>query len=139
MRTYPKGHSKGVSSAGFSHDSKVVASATDDSTVRIWSVETGECEHVVDIGLTQALYFTADDTGLVTDARVISLTDESITSAKPPIRPSSPSDLDLGINGNNSWFCLVTRNCFGYRLSVVVANLLFQGIVSSLVANQEEW
>ncbi|KAL6404517.1 hypothetical protein AUP68_13910 [Ilyonectria robusta] len=107
-----KGHSKGVSSAVFSHGSKVVASATDDSTVRIWSVETGECEHVVDIGLTQALYFTADDTGLVTDARVISLTDESITSAKPPIRPSSPSDLDLGINGNNSWVLFSDKELF---------------------------
>ncbi|KAH7176198.1 hypothetical protein EDB81DRAFT_850169, partial [Dactylonectria macrodidyma] len=43
-----EGHSDSVLSVVFSHDSKLVASASDDTTVRIWSVETGKCEQVLE-------------------------------------------------------------------------------------------
>ncbi|EYB30533.1 hypothetical protein FG05_30173 [Fusarium graminearum] len=39
-----EGHSSSVSSVVFSHDSKKVASSSDDKTIRIWNAETGECE-----------------------------------------------------------------------------------------------
>ncbi|KAH7160534.1 hypothetical protein B0J13DRAFT_581448 [Dactylonectria estremocensis] len=39
-----EGHNNWVRSVVFSHDSKLVASASHDTTVRIWSVETGKCE-----------------------------------------------------------------------------------------------
>ncbi|KAF6528541.1 hypothetical protein HZS61_008843 [Fusarium oxysporum f. sp. conglutinans] len=39
-----KGHSREVNSVVFSHDSKKVASASNDKTIRIWNAETGECE-----------------------------------------------------------------------------------------------
>ncbi|RKK65198.1 hypothetical protein BFJ69_g16501 [Fusarium oxysporum] len=39
-----EGHSNWVMSVVFSHDSKKVASASDDNTIRIWDAETGECE-----------------------------------------------------------------------------------------------
>lgn len=45
-----EGHSDWVSSVVFSHDSKKVASASDDETVRIWDAETGECEDVILLG-----------------------------------------------------------------------------------------
>ncbi|KAH7190134.1 hypothetical protein DER44DRAFT_117701 [Fusarium oxysporum] len=41
-----EGHSLEVNSLVFSHDSKMVASASHDKTIRIWNVETGECEGV---------------------------------------------------------------------------------------------
>ena len=37
------GHSSGVSSAQFSPDGTNIVSASDDKTVRVWSVATGEC------------------------------------------------------------------------------------------------
>ncbi|KAH7202846.1 WD40-repeat-containing domain protein, partial [Fusarium oxysporum] len=39
-----EGHNSHVSSVVFSHDSKKVASGSDDKTIRIWDAETGECK-----------------------------------------------------------------------------------------------
>ncbi|RKK24130.1 hypothetical protein BFJ66_g15940 [Fusarium oxysporum f. sp. cepae] len=39
-----EGHSGSVMSVVFSHDSKKVASASYDKTIRIWNAETGKCE-----------------------------------------------------------------------------------------------
>ncbi|KAI1012377.1 hypothetical protein LB504_013205, partial [Fusarium proliferatum] len=39
-----EGHSSLVRSVVFSHDSKWVASSSDDSTIRTWDTETGKCE-----------------------------------------------------------------------------------------------
>ena len=38
-----EGHSDSVTSVVFSHDSRQLASASDDSTVKIWDAATGEC------------------------------------------------------------------------------------------------
>ncbi|KAG7424302.1 Vegetative incompatibility protein HET-E-1 [Fusarium oxysporum f. sp. raphani] len=43
-----EGHSGWVDSVVFSHDSKKVASASSDKTIRIWNAETGECERVLE-------------------------------------------------------------------------------------------
>ncbi|KAK7587973.1 hypothetical protein V3481_010660 [Fusarium oxysporum f. sp. vasinfectum] len=43
-----EGHSDLVNSVVFSHDSKLVASASSDDTVRIWNVEMGKCEQVLE-------------------------------------------------------------------------------------------
>ncbi|KAJ3070660.1 hypothetical protein HDU99_002629, partial [Rhizoclosmatium hyalinum] len=37
------GHSNWVTSVAYSHDSKTVVSGSNDDTVKLWSVETGEC------------------------------------------------------------------------------------------------
>ncbi|KAL5596374.1 hypothetical protein FOVSG1_010063 [Fusarium oxysporum f. sp. vasinfectum] len=42
-----EGHSGGVKSVVFSHDSKKLASGSWDQTIRIWSAETGKCERVL--------------------------------------------------------------------------------------------
>ncbi|KAL7972428.1 WD40-repeat-containing domain protein [Trichoderma sp. SZMC 28014] len=41
------GHNSDTISMVFSHDSKLLASASGDKTVRIWSTETGECRQVL--------------------------------------------------------------------------------------------
>ncbi|CEI70942.1 unnamed protein product [Fusarium venenatum] len=42
-----EGHSKSVRSVVFSHDSKKVASGSNDKTIRIWDAETGQCERLL--------------------------------------------------------------------------------------------
>ncbi|WZH40870.1 LOW QUALITY PROTEIN: NACHT domain-containing protein [Fusarium acuminatum] len=43
-----EGHGDFVNSVVFSHDSKKVASASDDHMIGIWNAETGECERVLE-------------------------------------------------------------------------------------------
>ncbi|KAF4332757.1 heterokaryon incompatibility protein het-E-1, partial [Fusarium beomiforme] len=43
-----EGHGDFVNSVVFSHDSKKVASASDDYVIGIWNAETGECERVLE-------------------------------------------------------------------------------------------
>ncbi|OCK75163.1 hypothetical protein K432DRAFT_309153, partial [Lepidopterella palustris CBS 459.81] len=49
-----EGHSDWVWSVTFSHDSARLASASEDSTVKIWDASSGECLQTFDIG--KALY-----------------------------------------------------------------------------------
>ncbi|KAM9873934.1 vegetative incompatibility protein HET-E-1 [Verticillium dahliae] len=92
-----EGHSHWVSSVAFSHDSKSLASASHDRTVRIWDVETGACSKVT---MTQSFLhiigFTSDDSGLITDTGVVSLTPSPCTQ---PITSSSSAGLELGLRG----------------------------------------
>ncbi|KAM0293119.1 hypothetical protein ACHAPM_011720 [Fusarium culmorum] len=43
-----EGHSHGINSVVFSHDSRKAASASIDKTIRIWNAETGECERALE-------------------------------------------------------------------------------------------
>ena len=38
-----EGHKDGIRSVSFSHDSALVASGSEDTTIRIWCTATGEC------------------------------------------------------------------------------------------------
>ncbi|KAJ3454402.1 hypothetical protein MRS44_018296 [Fusarium solani] len=57
-----EGHSGSVYSVVFSHNSKVVASASEDNTARVWSMETGKCEHVLEghSGSVNSVVFSHD-------------------------------------------------------------------------------
>ncbi|KAL7928858.1 hypothetical protein V8C35DRAFT_220486 [Trichoderma chlorosporum] len=55
------GHSKYVSSVAFSHDSRLVATSSDDKAVRIWNADTGECLHALEQqGYTRLVEFSHD-------------------------------------------------------------------------------
>ena len=38
-----KGHKRDVRSVGFNHDGTKIVSGSDDNTIRVWNVDTGEC------------------------------------------------------------------------------------------------
>ncbi|KAK7582833.1 hypothetical protein V3481_012131 [Fusarium oxysporum f. sp. vasinfectum] len=59
-----EGHSDNVNSVVFSHDSTMLASASEDKTVRIWDLKTGKCERVLEghIGWVNSLVFSNNST-----------------------------------------------------------------------------
>ncbi|KAG6979136.1 Vegetative incompatibility protein HET-E-1 [Fusarium oxysporum f. sp. conglutinans] len=101
-----KGHSDSVKSVVFSHDSKMVASASGDNTARIWNVETGMCKEVIPLkSYTKALFFTYDNSGLVTDDGVISLTVEPMSSAEHATSSISSAVSALGLR-DDTWITM---------------------------------
>jgi WD40 repeat protein len=42
-----EGHSESVNSVMFSRDESRLASGSDDNTVRVWDVQTGQCQHTL--------------------------------------------------------------------------------------------
>ncbi|EWZ28531.1 hypothetical protein FOZG_17744 [Fusarium oxysporum Fo47] len=118
-----KGHVGLVHSIVFSHDSKVVASASDDNTVRLWSVETGQCARViqhtsrtwefyVEASRMWTFYFTADNTSLVTDTGLLSVTYVPTTHTQSPILSSSPSIPEFDIDSDISWILYGGKELF---------------------------
>ena len=42
-----QGHTKAIGDLAFSSDGAILASGSDDKTVRIWEVDTGRCLHTL--------------------------------------------------------------------------------------------
>ena len=42
-----EGHSGFISSVAFSSDSKLLASGSDDKTIKLWDIATGDCQHTM--------------------------------------------------------------------------------------------
>jgi WD40 repeat protein len=61
-----EGHSGPVNSVAFSHDSTRLASASDDSTVKIWDARSGKCLHTLEghSGWVSSVAFSHDSTRL---------------------------------------------------------------------------
>jgi hypothetical protein len=73
-----KGHTYRVSSVAFSHDSKWLASGSDDNTVRIWDTDTGALQMTLEIGAyLSTLSFSPDGCNLTTEIGCIALNQPS--------------------------------------------------------------
>ncbi|KAG7427685.1 Vegetative incompatibility protein HET-E-1 [Fusarium oxysporum f. sp. raphani] len=100
-----QGHSSWVDSVVFSHNSKMVASAS-DSMARIWNAETGMCKEVIPLkSSTEALSFTYDNSALITDDGVISLTVEPMSSAEHATSSNSSAVSALGLR-DDTWITM---------------------------------
>ena len=92
-----EGHTGGVNAVAFSQDGSLLASASDDRTVRLWNPATGqEIQKLENVGYNTTLIFTNDNKNLVFDHRTILIGKESL------LDPTSElfSNQTLTIEGN---------------------------------------
>ena len=67
-----EGHTSVVNSVAFSHDSKLLASASWDHTVRVWDAAIGSCHQTVLVNTSiSSLSFNSTNTSLVTNIGLI--------------------------------------------------------------------
>jgi WD40 repeat protein len=75
-----EGHTRYVSAVAFSHDSSLLASASDDRTVRLWDPSTGQEVRKFETGpAIKTIRFAIDNKTLLTNPGAISINSESIT------------------------------------------------------------
>src|SRR5208282_5042194 len=131
-----EGHRGSVRSVVFSHNSRQLASASDDLTVKIWDAATGECLQMVEIGSSLSqIAFDPNDSYLLTEVGPITLRQSSSVlqtfskSGDADAVPSTPTAVfttasgvkspqgsqqtrkyDYGLSSDRSWIVWHDRN-----------------------------
>ena len=106
-----EGHSTLVWSVAFSHDSKLLASASADRTVRIWDASTGSCHQTVAVNTYVASFsFNSTDSNLLTNGGSIKVDRTGLlTTSEHPQEGGSKGDLQ-GLGNSESWVTWNTQN-----------------------------
>lgn len=113
-----EGHANPVNSVAFSHDSKTLASASYDSTIKLWDVATGACTATLK-GHTDSVTSLAFDTtgsSLYTNAGTFTLNNLSLSATTstatpaPEISKEMPNPVPqqvnrrgIGLSEDNAW------------------------------------
>jgi WD40 repeat protein len=107
-----EGHSDGVSSVAFSHDSTRLASASYDSTVKIWDAGSGECLQTLGIG-RRLSNISFDTTGsyLRTEIGTIDIDASSASNMTPNVAdPQNPRYKGWALSSDGVWITYNSTN-----------------------------
>jgi WD40 repeat protein len=99
-----RGHSSGVTSVTFSHDSTITISGSHDGTIRVWSAKTGKCFQILEVGTTYSLKCGLNSTCLFTDIGCITIPDHNSTNTiRVPVLQQNKNPSGLGIDADRQW------------------------------------
>ena len=107
-----EGHSSGVRSVAFSHDSARLASASWDGTVKIWDASSGECLQTLEIG--KALFnISFDITGSYLHTEIGPIALEASSSSNRALSvtdPQSPQYQGQALSSDGEWITYNSKN-----------------------------
>jgi WD40 repeat protein len=107
-----EGHGDWVGSVAFSHDSARLASASRDTTVKIWDASSGECLQTLQIG-SVLLNISFDTTGsyLHTKMGTIAIDASSASNMTPSATdPQNPRYQGCGLSSDGAWITYNSEN-----------------------------
>ncbi|KAK4153336.1 WD40-repeat-containing domain protein, partial [Chaetomidium leptoderma] len=138
-----EGHSSSVNSVAFSPDSTLVASASNDETVKIWDVATGTCTETLEghSNILSKISFNHTGSHLCTGTGTIDLATQSTLYAVLPTTATLQTvrRQDYGISQDDMWITRSSENWLwlppGYRLvcSAIAASTIVIGCASGRV------
>jgi WD40 repeat protein len=106
------GHRRWVNSVAFSHDSTRLASASDDSTIKIWDARSGKCLHTLEIG--KALFNISFDTtgsSLHTEFGTFAIDASSASNMTPSATdPQKPRYQGWTLSPDGAWITYNSEN-----------------------------
>ena len=108
-----EGHSGGVSSVAFSHDSTRLASASWDRTVKVWDASSGAC--LLTLNISHQIYrisFDVSGSYLQTDIGTVDISALAgrAASSQPILNPCSPQYHGLTLSKDGVWIADNSEN-----------------------------
>jgi WD40 repeat protein len=99
-----EGHNSSVTSVAFSHDSTRLASASDDSTVKMWDASSGACLQTLNVGKTlYDLSFNPTGSRLYTDEGTIDIQSLEASSRTDFAESMRPVYVGTGFSSDGIW------------------------------------